>query len=69
MNKNPVFKHYDQNKPSLLPPNYENMIPENHPVRTVNEIIERIDIAELIKTYKGGGASNYYSRMLLKVIV
>jgi transposase len=69
MNKKPVFKHYDQSQPSLLPPSYEDLIPENHPVRTVNEIIERIDITELKKTYKGGGTSSYHPRMLLKVIV
>lgn len=69
MNKKVVFKHYDQNQASLLPPSLEDLIPENHPVRTVNEIIERIDITELKKTYKGGGTSSYHPRMLLKVII
>ena len=67
--KKVVFKRYDQNQPMLLPRSYEEMVAENHPVRVVNEIIERIDIAELEGTYKGGGTSSYHPRMLLKVVV
>src|SRR5689334_8559172 len=69
MSKKVVFKPYVQNQPSLLPPSYEDLVPVNHPVRVVNEIIERIDITELERTYKGGGASSYHPRMLLKVII
>ncbi len=39
----------------LLPPSYEEMVPENHPVRVVDEVIERIDLRALEQTYKGGG--------------
>lgn len=53
----------------LLPPSYEELVPSNHPVRVVNEVIERIDIGELERTYKGGGTSSYHPRMLLKVVV
>lgn len=64
-----VFKHYDQNQPNLLPPSYEELVPKNHPVRVVNEVLERIDITELEKSYRGGGTSSYHPRMLLKVLV
>ncbi len=50
-------------------PSYEDLIPLGHPVRVVNEIIERIDISELKSNYNGGGTSSYHSRMLLKVII
>lgn len=53
----------------LLPPSYEEMVPENHPVRVVDEVIERIDVSALERTYKGGGTSSYNPRMLLKVMV
>jgi len=69
MKRKVVFKRYEQNQPMLLPPSYEDLVPENHPVRIVNEIIDRIDIGELEKTYKGGGTSSYHPRMLLKVVV
>ncbi len=53
----------------LLPPSYEDLVPERHPVRVVNEVLERIDIGALEASYKGGGASSYHPRMLLKVLV
>lgn len=69
MGKKVVFKKYVQNQGMLFPPSYEEMIPENHAVRVVNDIVERIDISRLEKTYKGGGASSYHPRMLLKVVI
>lgn len=68
MGKKVVFKRYDQDQPMLLPPSYEDLVPGKHPVRVVNEVIER-DIGELERTYKGGGTSSYHPRMLLKVLV
>lgn len=65
----PVFKRYDQNQLMLLPPSYDDLVPRNHPVRVVNEVMERIEIGELERTYKGGGTSSYHPRMLLKVVV
>ncbi len=64
-----MFKRYEQNQPMLLPPGYEELVPLNHPVRAVNEVIERIDIEALEASYKGGGTSSYHPRMLLKVVV
>ena len=49
-----VFKRYVQEQMMLLPPSYEELVPENHPVRVVNEVLERIDISGLERSYKGG---------------
>ena len=65
----PVFKPYDQDQMLLLPPSLEEMIPSNHLVRTVNELISRLAIHSLVNTYKGGGTSSYHPMMMLKVIV
>lgn len=65
----PVFKPYQQNQMFLLPPSLEDMVASNHPVRIVSEVIDKIDIDAIIKRYKGGGASSYHPRMLLKVLV
>ena len=65
----PVFKRYDQNQPMLIPPSYDDLVPENHPVRVVNAVIERINISGLEASYKGGGTSSYHPRMLLKVVI
>lgn len=53
----------------LFPPNLDEMIQNNHPVRVVNQVIDQIDIEPLIKRYKGGGTSSYHPRLMLKVLV
>ena len=53
----------------LIPLNLEEMIPGDHLVRQVDEIINRIDTSALDKQYKGGGTSAYHPVMLLKVIL
>jgi transposase len=65
----PVFKAYLQNQGFLFPPNVDDLVSANHPVRVVSEVIDRIDIDILISKYKGGGTSSYHPRMLLKVLV
>lgn len=64
-----VYKPYVMGQPSLLPPDLEEMIPENHLVRTVHEAIEQIDLSILHQQYKGGGTSSYHPKMMLKVLV
>ncbi len=53
----------------LIPLNLEEMVPVDHLVRQVDEIINRIDTSALDKQYKGGGTSAYHPVMLLKVIL
>jgi len=64
-----MFKTYSNQQMLLLPPSLEELIEENHPVRVVNRIVDKIDINCLIKSYKGGGTTSYHPRMLLKVLI
>lgn len=64
-----VFKSNFQNQAMLLPPDINELISPNHPVRVVNEVFEKVDKNEMIKQYKPGDTSSYHSRMLLKVLV
>ena len=64
-----VFKPYQQNQSTLLPPNLDDLIPQNHLVRLLNRIIDQMNIDYLLKGYKGGGTSSYHPRMLLKVLI
>ncbi len=50
-----TYKSYNQNDSLLFPPSLGELIPENHPVRTVSAIIDRLDISGIESTYKGGG--------------
>lgn len=64
-----VFKSNYQNQGMLLPPDLNDLISADHPVRVVNEVLEKVDITELLRRYKPGGTSSYHPRMLLKVLV
>ena len=64
-----VFKTSDQHQSVLLPLDLGEMIAGDHPVRVVNEVLDRVDISSLIAQYKPGGTSSYPPRMLLKVLV
>lgn len=64
-----VFKSNHQHQAMLLPPDLNDLIATNHPVRVVSEVLEKVDISELLRQYKPGGTSSYHPRMLLKVLV
>jgi len=49
-----VFKNQTGNSPELFPINIFDKIPENHPVRLVDSVVDRLDISKIIKVYKGG---------------
>jgi len=63
-----TFKPYTQNQ-LMLPTNLNELIPEKHLVRVVNEVIDEMDLEPLLQQYKGGGTSSYHPRMMLKVMV
>jgi transposase len=63
------FKAYQQNQLMSLPPTFDELIDVHHPVRVVNEVIEKIDIRPLIRKYKTGGCTSYHPKMLLKLLV
>jgi len=65
----PTFKPYTQAQPSLIPPSWDELIPAGHQVRVVNRAVEQIDLAPLLRKYKGGGTSSYHPGMMLKVLV
>lgn len=64
-----VFKTYTPQQISLLPYSYDELIPQAHLVRMLNDVIDKMNIDPLIADYKGGGTSSYHPKMLLKVIV
>ncbi len=65
----PVFKPYVMHQIKLIPTSYDELIEQDHLVRTVNNAIEKIDLSALMAQYKGGGTSSYHPKMLLKVLV
>ena len=45
------FKHYNQQQTILLPYSFDDLIPEQHAVRVVDQIVESINIQPLLKAY------------------
>lgn len=66
--RKPVFKSNLQGQISLFPARLDQNITEDAPVRLVNQIVDKLDITAIEKTYKGGGTSSYHPRMMLKVL-
>ena len=64
-----VFKEDKRNQLLLLPPDIGSLIPENHLVRVVDEVINQVRLSPLLETYKGGGASSYSPRLMLKILI
>jgi transposase len=63
-----TFKNQTGNAPELFPINIFDKIPENHPVRLVDSVVNNLDISDLTNMYLGGGCSAYHPRMMIKVL-
>lgn len=63
-----IFKQLPSSSPELFPANIFDKIPANHPVRLVNEVVDSLDISYIISKYKGGGASSFHPRMMIKLL-
>lgn len=64
-----IFKEDKRNQDLLFPPNLSDLIPENDLVRTVDNVIDKINTNFLLESYKPGGTSIYHPKMMLKVII
>jgi transposase len=65
-----TYKPYEQNQAYLIPPRADELIPEDHLVRLVNEVIDEMGIERLLRKYQiGGGASRYHTVMMTKLFV
>src|SRR5699024_9378944 len=65
----PVFKPYNPNQATFLPPSLDELIGESHQVRFICAVIDQMNIDEIMATYKGGGTSSYHPRMMLKILI
>ncbi len=64
-----VFKLYNQQQVLLLPPQLDELIPDNHLVRVISTVVDRLDLSAIINGYEGGGTSSYDPRMMTKVML
>jgi len=64
-----VFKEYNQQQIQLLPPSLDDLVPAQHLVRVVNQVVEKLDLSSIINQYEGGGTSAYHPKMMTKVLL
>ena len=66
----PTFKVYDQYQADLILPTAIELVPANHLVRVVDDVLNQLNLSSLMSRYdKGGGASRFHPTMLLKIWV
>ena len=65
----PIFKPYNPDQLSLLPPSLDELIPSNHVVQVVRDVIDQLDLNEILKKYTEGGTSFYHPKLFLKVLI
>ena len=53
----------------MFPPKLDDMIPENHPVRIIDRVIDKVNIDSILNTYTGLGSSSFHPRIMLKVLI
>ena len=63
------FKDYNQNQTILLPYSFDDLIPEKHPVRVIDQVVDSLSIQPLLKAYSKEGNPGYHPKMLLKVML
>ena len=49
-----IFKGYHQHQSQPLPPSLEELIPEKHLVRIINQLVDSLAIEVLEGAYRGG---------------
>lgn len=65
----PTFRQDNQGEIVLFPSRLDEKISPTHIVRLINRMVNGMDLQDLLSDYKGGGASAYHPRMLLKVLL
>jgi len=63
------FREYNQGQGMLFPPYLEELIPENHLVRSVNDIVDHLNPKRLYDRFKEEGNPAYHPKMMLKVLI
>ena len=63
------FRTIDRQTGSFLPPSVDEWFPERHLARFVVEVIERLDLSAMSRSYRGTGSASYHPALLLGLLV
>src|SRR5882762_8543896 len=63
------FRTIDRETAYLLPPSVDEWLPERHLARFIVEVIDRLDLSAMSRSYRGSGEASYHPELLLGLIV
>src|SRR5829696_8681288 len=63
------FRTIDRETGFLLPPSVDDWLPERHLARFVVEVIDRLDLSAMSRSYRGTGSASYHPSVLLGLLV
>jgi len=64
------FKDYQQNQIMLFPPSLDEWLPEDHPARFINDLVEQLDLSDIYNDYTElRGKPPYHPLMMAKIWV
>lgn len=63
------FRQVDRQTDFLLPPSVDEWLPDQHLARFVVEVIDRLDLSAMVKSYRGSGSASYRPSVLLGLLV
>lgn len=52
-----------------MPPSVDEWLPARHLARFVVEVVDRLDLSLLVKSYRGSGSASYHPSVLLGLLV
>ena len=63
------FRPIDRDTAYLLPPSVDEWLPQRHLARFIVEVIDRLDLSTMSKSYRGTGSASYHPALLLGLLV
>lgn len=68
MGEEMAFIPYNQYQRQLIPTNLSDLVPDDHLVVAVNDVVERLEISPILTKYRDGGRDAFHPRILLKIL-
>lgn len=64
------FRDYDQNQILLFPPSVQDWIPDDHPAKYIDEVVENLDLSAIYDSYtESRGYPPYSPVMMVKILM
>src|ERR1700680_612891 len=65
----PNFRPTDRLTGFLMPPSVDEWLPQTHLARFIVEVIDRLDLSAMSRSYRGTGSASYHPALLLGLLV